>query len=253
MTVDRRQKVATGAPRFLARHAFEVVAILLAAGLAGCDATPLGGSSYQREFGMAQCPLVSTGRNPYFVLEPGYQVVLEGGGVKLETTVLDETKSVEGVTTRVVEEREWKDGKLSEIARNYFAFCERTKDVFYFGEDVFFYTDDKVTGHEGTWLAGRGGAKPGLIMPGAPRVGMKYFQEIAPSVAMDRAEIVSVTDACKAPAGSFSNCLKTRELAAADFWSSLRFWEVEYKIYAPGIGLVEDQEMRLTQHGFVKK
>ena len=45
------------------------------------------------------------------------------------------------------------------------------------------------------WLAGENAAKAGLMMPGKPKVGMKYYQEIAPGVAMDRAEIVSLDDA----------------------------------------------------------
>ena len=44
--------------------------------------------------------------------------------------------------------------------------------------------------HKGAWLADKNdknGAKAGLMMPGKPKVGMKYYQEIAPGVAMDRA------------------------------------------------------------------
>jgi hypothetical protein len=48
--------------------------------------------------------------------------------------------------------------------------------------------------HEGAWLAGQNGAKAGMIMPGKVVVGLKYYQEIAPGVAEDRAEIVSVND-----------------------------------------------------------
>ena len=51
--------------------------------------------------------LSSTGRNRYFVLEPGFQLVLEGkeGGktTVLTITVLNDTKMVDGVETRVVE------------------------------------------------------------------------------------------------------------------------------------------------------
>src|SRR5262249_52330898 len=68
------------------------------------------------EFPLAKCNMQSTGRNPYLILEPGYQLVLEGGGVKLQITVLDKTRTIGGVDTRVVEEREWKKGKLSEVA-----------------------------------------------------------------------------------------------------------------------------------------
>jgi hypothetical protein len=234
-----------------ARCKYSAGAILLSLLVAGCDATISGGSGYQKEFALSQCTLEPTGQNPYFSLEPGHRLVLEGNGDRLEITVLGETKMIEGVTTRVVEEREWKGGKLYEVARNYYAICTQTKDVYYFGEDVAFYKDDKITGNAGTWLAGRDGAKAGLIMPGAPRIGQRYYQEVAPGVAMDRAEVVSLGEACQSPAGKFQNCLKTRERASLDFWSSLKFWEVEYKVYASGIGLIEDQDLRLTRHGRV--
>ena len=80
--------------------------------------------------------LVSIGRNPYFILEPGYVMVLRGGNEELTITVLNETKMVDGVETRVIEERETKGGILVEVSRNYFAIHKRTNDVFYFGEDV---------------------------------------------------------------------------------------------------------------------
>src|SRR2546421_5153216 len=117
---------------------------------------------WQEEFGISSCTLQTTGRNEYFILEPGHQLVLEGGGVKLHRTVLNETHTVDGVLTRVVEEREWKDGQLYEVARNYFAICDQTKDVFYFGEDVAFYENGKVTKTDGSWLAGKGN-RPGLM------------------------------------------------------------------------------------------
>lgn len=200
---------------------------------------------WQEEFGIAQCTMKASGRNDYFVLEPGYQLVLEGDGTKLQITVLDETKVLDGVTTRVVEEKEWKDGQLQEISKNYFAVCDQTKDVFYFGEDVEFYKNGKVANHDGSWLAGVGGNKAGLIMPAAPKLGMKYYQEMAPGVAMDRAEVVSVDKACDTPAGKFS-CMKVKEGTA------LNFAEAEYKLHARGIGLVGDDDLKLTKHGFVK-
>lgn len=200
-------------------------------------------SSWRDEFGISECNLLVTGRNQYFVLEPGYQIVLEGEDTKVQITVLDETKTVDGVITRVVEEKEWEDGELYEISRNYFAMCERTKDVFYFGEDVDYYENGKVAKHDGSWLAGTDGNKAGLIMPGTQELGMKYYQEIAPGVAMDRAEIVSLDKTCKTPAGTFTMCLKIKEGTA------LNIFEHEYKYYAPGIGLVQDEDLVLTKHG----
>src|SRR5262245_21653409 len=96
------------------------------------------------DFFLEKDELVTTGRNPYFVLEPGFQRILEGGGERFVNTVLDETKVVAGVETRVVEERETKDGKLVEVSRNYYAISKRTNSVFYFGEEVDIYKNDKI-------------------------------------------------------------------------------------------------------------
>jgi len=209
--------------------------------------SPQSQSSWQEEFGISERTLAPTGRNQYFILEPGFQLVFEGEDEKLMITVLEETKKVNGVLTRVIEEKEWKNGKLIEVSRNFFAICEETKDVFYFGEEVDMYKGGKIISHDGAWLAGKNGARAGLIMPGNPRVGMKYYQEIAPSVAMDRAEIFSLDDTLQTPAGSFSKCLKTEEGTALDPE------EKEVKIYAPGIGLIQDADLLLTRYGFTEK
>lgn len=201
--------------------------------------------SWRQEFDMSSCTLATAGRNPYFVLEPGFRLVLEGGNTKVQITVLDETRVVNGVVTRVVEEREWKRGELYEVAKNYFALCQQTGDVFYFGEEVDFYENGRVVKHDGSWLAGTGGNRAGLIMPGTPKAGMRYYQEVAPGVAMDRAEIVSMDETCQTPAGRFPNCMKVKED------NPLEFGSTEYKYYAPNIGIVQDENLQLTEHGFI--
>lgn len=209
-------------------------------------------SSWMTEFDLSQRNLETVGRNTYFILEPGFKHVLEGTSgllgstdVKLEIVVLDETKEVDGVINRVVEEREWKDGEIYEVARNFFAIDNATNDVFYFGEEVDFYSDGKIVNHQGAWLAGEDDAHPGLIMSGNPVVGMKYFQELAPGVAMDRAEIISLSETLETSAGTFKSCLKTKES------TSLNLSEIEYKRYAPGIGLIQDENLLLTSYGFI--
>ncbi|MFZ2652668.1 MAG: hypothetical protein WA210_21410 [Burkholderiaceae bacterium] len=222
-------------------------ATAVVAGVAVVAQVKDGGSGWQTEFAaLSNCKLQTTGKNPYFVLEPGHQLVLEGGGTKLEIIVLDRTKIVGGVETRVVEEREWKNGQLYEVATNYFAFCAETQDVFYFGEDVDFYENGKVVKHDGTWHAGVNGNKAGLMMPGSPKLKMRYFQEVAPGVAMDRAEIQSLTETCKTPAGSFTGCMKVKE------GSAIEILVTEYKYHAPGIGLVSDGDLQLVKYGNIK-
>lgn len=199
--------------------------------------------SWTDQFAVEKSELSATGRNPYFILEPGYQLVLDDGDERLIVTVLDEIKIVDGVETRIVEEREFEDGELVEVSRNYFAISEQTNSVFYFGEDVDIYKDGKLAGSEGAWLAGEKGNKFGLMMPGLPLLGAKYYQEIAPGEAMDRAEIVSLSETVKTPAGEFKNCLKVLET------NPLEGGEKEYKYYVPEIGLVQDESLKLVKYG----
>jgi hypothetical protein len=195
------------------------------------------------EFPIVKDELVSTGRNPYFILEPGHYLVLEGDNTQVTITVLGETKMVDGVETRVVEEREIKNGKLAEVSRNFFAISKRTNDVFYFGEDVDFYKDDQVTNHEGAWLAGLQGAKFGMIMPGQLVLNAAYYQELAPNISMDRARVVSTSETVETPAGEFTNCLKLEET------TPLKPDSIEFKYYAPGIGMVRDGNLKLIKMG----
>jgi len=206
--------------------------------------------TFQDYFDLENRDLASTGRNKYFILEPGYQLVLEGKEgehkVKLAITVLGETKKIAGVNTRVMEERETVDGKLIEISRNFFAICKQTKSVFYFGEEVDIYKDGKVIAHEGAWMHGKNNARAGMMMPGEPILGAKYYQEVAPKQAMDRARIVDINTTLRTPAGEFKGCLKVQEENPLDN-------EKEFKIHAPGIGLIQDEDLLLVKYGFVNK
>lgn len=198
---------------------------------------------FTTNFMQDECTFSSTGNNPYFILEPGYELVLageeDGENIKVIITVLDETKEVDGVETRVVRERETANGELVEISRNYFAICKQTNSVFYFGEDVNIYEEGVVVSHEGAWQSGKNGARAGLIMPGTILLGSRYYQEIAPGVALDRAENMSMTATVTTPFQTFTNCLKTRET------TPLEPGHVSIKFYAPGVGLIQDGAVEL--------
>ena len=204
---------------------------------------------FTESFNQDSCTFSTTGQNMYFVLEQGFQLTLQGiegkDTVKLVITVLNETKKIGKVETRVVEENETVNGKTVEISRNYFAFCAQTSSIFYFGEEVDIYKNGQIVSHDGAWIA-EGKNKPGIAMPGLILLGARYFQEIAPDIAMNRAEIISVSETMKTPAGDFINCLKTEETNA------LKSKEKEYKLYAPGIGLIKDENLLLVKYGFIK-
>jgi len=204
---------------------------------------------YTSEFNRGLCTFTASGSNPYFPLWVGHAVLLQGEEldegepveVALRITVLDETELVDGVVTRVVEEREWQDGELLEVARNFFVTCRETGDVWYFGEDVDFYEGGVIVNHNGTWRAGVNGAQPGIQMPSVPLVGARYFQELAPGIALDLAEIASVTDTLTVPAGSFTNVLKVDEGSAIETTSFGEKW------YLRGIGLAKDGNIELVE------
>lgn len=206
-----------------------------------------GEDGWTATFVVEKDELTHTGKNPYFVLEPSYVLELADDKERVVITVLDETKTVDGVECRVIEERETNNGKLVEVSRNYFAISKRTNCVYYFGEDVDMYKDGKVTSHDGSWLSGKDGAKFGLMMPGNPLLKARFYQELAPKSAMDRAEIVSATETVKTPAGEFKNCLKFEDTTPLEPKTK------EYKYYARGIGLVQDGDVKLVKFGKSEK
>ncbi|HEU0143731.1 MAG TPA: hypothetical protein VFQ47_03000, partial [Nitrososphaera sp.] len=209
-----------------------------------------GENEYTASFRAEDCTFSSTGRNPFFILEPNYQLVLAGGdageAAEVIITVLNETRQVNGTESRVIEERESIDGELVEISRNFFAICEETNNVFYFGEEVDDYENGNIISHEGAWLAGEDANRAGVIMPGTILLGARYYQEIAPNVALDRAEIIDTGEVIQTLSGDFSDTLITRET------TPLEPDVAELKYYAAGIGLIQEEDLMLQRYGFIK-
>jgi hypothetical protein len=207
-------------------------------------------AQFTSQFRLQDCTFETEGANPYFILTPGYQLVLEGEerddegvleSVRVVISVLRETQDISlpglgTIPTRVVEEREWTDDELVEISRNFFARCKETNDVFYFGEDVDNFDGGQLISHEGAWRAGVNGATPGMIMPGTFLLGSKYFQEQAPGIAMDRAEHVAMGLGGTIEAGTFAQCVGIVET------SPLEPGDASGKFYCPGVGLVADAD-----------
>jgi hypothetical protein len=218
---------------------------LLGIGLTGLAFAAEDG--FQDKFDVPKANFASTGKNDYCILQPGYVETLEGTEDgkpgKLVVTVTDQTETVDGVETRVVEEREWSDGKLAEVSRNFLAVDKSTNDVYYFGEDTDSYKDGKIEGHGGSWRSGVNGAHYGLFMPAKPTAGQKFYQELAPKEAMDRVLIKSASERVVVPAGTFENCLLTEET------TPLEPDDKEHKLYGPGVGLLVDGGLKLVKYG----
>ena len=199
--------------------------------LAAC--ARLGGAPYDPVINPSN--FVARIDNPYFPLTPGTTFVYEGqtaqGFEHDEFAVTHNTKMILGVTCVEVHDAVTLDGELSEDTLDWFA-QDTDGNVWYFGENTHELEDGLITTIEGTFTAGVDGDKPGIIMKAHPAIGNFYRQEFSLSNAEDFAETVSLTESVTVPAGSFHNCLKSKET------TPLETDLLEYKFYAPGVGNV---------------
>jgi hypothetical protein len=90
---------------------------------------------------------------------------------------------------------------------------------------------------EGSWTAGVDGAKPGIIMEANPQVNDLYRQEFALGVAEDMAQVIALNQSVTVTPGTYSNCVETKD------FSPLEPDVVEHKLYAPGVGNVQEVEV----------
>ena len=189
--------------------------------------------------------------NRFMPLSSLHQDIIEGKedghAIRVERTRKATTKTFivwgQNVAAMVVEDREYRDAKLSEVTLDYFA-QDDAGAIYYMGEDVNNYTKGKVTGHEGAWLSGAGGILPGVLVPAHPKIGDRFKSENVPHVTTEADEVVSLSALAKTPSGSYKNCLKIKETTPEG--------EVEYKYYAPKIGVVieapKNGDLRLKSH-----
>ena len=181
--------------------------------------------------------------NPYLPLAYLKQDILDGSedGKKthLERTLkpdLHKTFTIKGQTVEalVMEDRAFEDGQLAEVATDYFA-QDDAGTVYYLGEDVDEYDKGKLTSHNGpdAWLVGKDTKKPGIIIPAHPKIGDQWKSEDVSKDISESDEVVSVTETVTVPAGTYNNCIKVKETLADG--------KVEFKYYAPGVGVVREQ------------
>ena len=152
--------------------------------------------------------------NKYYFLKPGTIMTYkgtdeEGNSMRDIITVTNDTKQIQGIPTRVVNDTVFVEGKLEETTNDWYAQDDKG-NVWYMGEDTTDFTNKKNP-HEGSWESGVKGAKAGLIMLGEPKVGITYDQEVAKGVAEDKATVLSLDDNLTVPYGSYSNVVKTKE------------------------------------------
>jgi hypothetical protein len=141
-----------------------------------------------------------------------------------------------------VRDRVYLDGRLIEDTFDWYA-QDDAGNVWYMGEFVTNFQYDAIgaligTDNNGSWEAGVSGAEPGYIMPAGPSPGNSYHQEFWVMEAEDAAFIVATGVTVNLSNGStFTGCLQTLD------WNPLDPATLEYKFYAPGLGMVMEVEV----------
>ncbi len=211
-----------------------LLALLLAIGAVSCESLGLKAAQYHPAVEPSAFSTVVN--NPYCPLVPGttlrYTEKDKGEISENVITVTRDTKLVMGVKCVVVHDVVMKNGRVAEDTYDWVA-QHKDGTVWYFGEDTKEISPGGLISTLGSWEAGINGAQPGILMPGQSSPGAPYRQEYGLGVAEDMGQIVDVGVSASVPAGTFSDCVKTKE------WSLLESGH-ENKWYARGVGFIKE-------------
>jgi hypothetical protein len=179
--------------------------------------------------------------NPYFPLPVGRALLyrgVENGKKELDRMhVTRRTRSIEGIAATVVSDNVYElPAKLAEKTFDYYAQDDRG-NVWYLGEDTREFLPGGKVDTSGSWLAGRNGAKPGLIMEAVPRVADAYRQECLSGEAEDLAWVVGQGGSKTVPYGRFDRVLRSLE------FSPLEPAVVERKVYGRRVGIISERQL----------
>jgi hypothetical protein len=118
------------------------------------------------------------------------------------------------------------DGRIHEVAYDFYAQAD-DGSVWYFGEDVFNFSNGVIADTHGTWIAGKDGP-PAMIMPANPQVGDTYRPENIPGFVFEEVTVNAVGRRLAGPLGGIDGGLVVRELHMDG--------QYEDKTFAPGYG-----------------
>ena len=176
--------------------------------------------------------------NPFFPLKPGdtwhYRGVKEGTPMIDNMRATDRTKTIMGVRTTVVHDVVLVHGRREEVTKDFYA-QDRHGNVWYFGENTKeLNRHGHVTSREGSFKAGRNGARPGLFFPAHPRHGVGARQEFFKGHAEDRFKVRSRHAKVSVPFVSTNRAVRTAER------SPLEPNVLDNKFYVRGVGTVRE-------------
>jgi hypothetical protein len=179
--------------------------------------------------------------NEWYPLRPGTRLFYRGSSMEdgdrlhhtVDIVVTDLVKVVDGVTNRVVWERDYTEGELVEAELALFA-TDRHGNVWHMGEYPEEYEEGELVGTP-VWVHGFAGACAGITIPGEPQAGTPdYAQGYAPPPIewVDRGRVYRTADRTCVPAGCYDGVTVIEEFehGIPDAFQD--------KHYAPGVGVV---------------
>jgi hypothetical protein len=178
--------------------------------------------------------------NEWMPMQPGTQWVYEGTAVedgksisrRIEFTVTDLTKEIEGVRTVVGWIVDYADGELVEKEIAFYA-QDNDGNVWYLGEHPEDYEDGKFVASP-TWIAGLEDARPGIKMMAEPQFGMPiYYQGWGPAVGWsDYGQVDQMGQETCVPVDCYKDVLVNAESSLGETGA------FQIKYYARGVGEV---------------
>jgi hypothetical protein len=155
--------------------------------------------------------------NKYFTLTPGvkftYELVTEDETERTEFYVTNKTRVVMGIEAREIVERVWIDDELTEHVIEWYA-QDKEGNVWDLGEKSKNIIDGEIFDSPDSWEAGVDGAVPGIIVKGNPKLDEIYMMEFYFGKADDKSRVISLDEAVTVPAGTYTNCLKSFDVAS---------------------------------------
>jgi len=178
--------------------------------------------------------------NPWVSLIPGRTLIYEkrtvDGVERVEVETRARTVEVAGVTCRETVARQTLDGVLVEETAEWFA-QQNDGSVWCFGESTRRYETGFLAGTEGSWRAGIDGARPGILVPGAPTRVASFRRALALGCVEDVRRVVATGARVSVTAGNFGSAIHVEE------WDPLEPLELLIEILVPGLGLVAEVDL----------
>jgi hypothetical protein len=176
--------------------------------------------------------------NPWFPLKPGSKWHYKGakGHTKMvdDMRVTHRTKRILGVKATVVHDVVRVHGRREEVTNDFYA-QDRHRNVWYFGENTKeLDRHGNVTSREGSFRAGRDGARAGVLISGHPKVGQSARQEFYKGHAEDHFKILDLNARVSVPYVTSRHALRTKE------WTPLEPNVRDNKYYVRGVGSVRE-------------